>query len=128
MRRISATLLLLAFFSFVSAPLLLGSADPYKNLPACCRRNGKHHCMMSMAERSHVASGKPEFRSLPEKCPFYPVSRQVSQHSDFGLTVSSAVLGDVISHPGVYAQTQSKWRIARERSRHKRGPPSTSGL
>ena len=123
------SILLLAFFGlpFVS-PLFAATAKSESNLPACCRRNGKHHCMMGMADRSHVASNKPEFRAPLKKCPFYPASLQASQHSDFGLTVSSSVFGEVISHPAVYAQTESKWRIARERSRHKRGPPSTSAL
>lgn len=123
------SILLLALFGlpFVS-PLFAATAKSESNLPACCRRNGKHHCMMDLAERSHVGSSKPEFRAPLEKCPFYPASLQASQHSDFGLTVSSAVFGEVISHPAVHVQIESMWRIARERSRHKRGPPSNSAL
>ncbi|MEG9431295.1 hypothetical protein [Terriglobus sp. ADX1] len=123
------SILLLAVFGlpFVS-PLFAATAKSESDLPACCRRNGKHHCTMSMVARSHVASNKSEFRAPLEKCPFYPASLKASQHSDFGLTVSSAVFGEVISHPAVHTQTKSKWRVAHERSRHKRGPPSTSAL
>ena len=128
LRKLISILLLVVFgLPFVS-PLFAATAKSDSHLPVCCRRNGQHHCMMSMADRSHVASNQSEFHAPLEKCPFYPASLKASQHSDFGLTVSSAIFGQVISHPAVHAQTESKWHVARERSRHKRGPPSTSTL
>jgi len=44
------------------------------DLPACCRRNGKHHCMMSMAERSESANRAPAVSGPPEQCPYYPAT------------------------------------------------------
>ena len=50
---------------------LLASVQEVDNLPACCRRNGKHHCMMTrgMMDAALVASsGKPLF--TPPPCPY----------------------------------------------------------
>jgi hypothetical protein len=62
LRRLLASLLLvLISFSLVS-PLLASAAKP--DAPACCLRNGKHHCEMG-AEVS--SNGKPGLRA---DCPF----------------------------------------------------------
>ncbi len=70
MRRFVASLvLLLTAWSFV-APMALALTG--KDVPACCRRNGKHHCQMAgmsgMAAPS--ADGTPSFRSHPSDCPY----------------------------------------------------------
>ena len=49
MRRIPAIVLLLVAFSLsLISPLLL--AGQQKELPACCRRDGKHHCGKQMGQ------------------------------------------------------------------------------
>jgi hypothetical protein len=49
-RRAIAFSLMVLFSLTLIAPLFAPDADA--NLPACCRRNGKHHCMMRMMERT----------------------------------------------------------------------------
>jgi len=75
MRRAIALLLMLVFSSMLIAPLF--ASDPEANLPACCRRNGKHHCTM---QRMPGTDGSPGFALLREKCPCYPAGT-VAVHS-----------------------------------------------
>jgi hypothetical protein len=65
LRRISA-ILLLALFSFS----LIGFAfqpDSDSNLPACCRRNGSHHCSLAAHKRSSGVGF-----SASGQCPMFP--------------------------------------------------------
>ena len=67
MRRILAITLLIAFGSPFVLPLLASTPDAQAALPACCRRNGAHHCNSTMATGT---SGTPAFKA--PSCPFYP--------------------------------------------------------
>jgi hypothetical protein len=73
MRRALAILLAL-FFSLGPLAAALG-AENGSRLPACCRRDGKHHCAMSeqaMAGALATALGSELVFSAPAHCPFYP--------------------------------------------------------
>jgi hypothetical protein len=122
---------LLAVFGLpFASPLFALAPKSEANLPACCRRNGTHHCMMSMAERSAAQSNSgPRFAAPQEKCPYCPAAFTF-RHLPNKLGVPSAqfVFACFASHAAVIAQTESKRRIARDRSRQKRGPPSFSLL
>lgn len=124
MRRFVAILLMLAFGSFLGAPLLAAS-NTTNNLPACCRRGGAHHCMEGMTMADDGAGRRV---SAPfEKCPFFPravvpVRTQV-QPASSSHTIFFAGLQ---SHPACVAQTQARARVSFDRSRQKRGPPSLS--
>ncbi len=98
------------------------------NLPACCRRNGKHHCMMSMAERAQSLDDKARIEAPKDKCPYAPATVAVSHHPTDGVAAASVVYAELLSHPSVRPHTESKRRIARDRSRSKRGPPTLASL
>jgi len=66
MRRILAITLLIAFGSPLVLPLLASTTGSQNNLPACCRRNGAHHCTGLMPG----ANSGPALQSPP--CPNYP--------------------------------------------------------
>jgi hypothetical protein len=70
LRHLSAILLLIVFSLSPIAPLL--GADDDSNLPACCRRGGKHHC--SMIRHSGSSSDSVEGAALNNngRCPSYP--------------------------------------------------------
>ena len=55
MRRLWAATLVVLFSLSLIGPALSASS-PESNLPACCRRDGKHHCAM-MAMQSAASSG-----------------------------------------------------------------------
>jgi hypothetical protein len=72
--RKALSILLLAMFCLPAiTPLFALQAQEDANLPACCRRHGKHHCMMSMQDRQAMtASQDPQFAAPTEKCPYAP--------------------------------------------------------
>jgi len=51
------------------SPLAIASAgDP---VPECCRRDGKHHCMMmAMAGMGADTAGSPRASTKPDPCPY----------------------------------------------------------
>jgi len=69
LRHLSAILLLIVFSLSPIAPLL--GADDDSNLPACCRRAGKHHCSMT---RHSGANDSVEGAAWNNngRCPSYP--------------------------------------------------------
>jgi len=68
MRRAVALALLVLFSWMLIAPLFAPDAEA--SLPPCCRRHGKHHCMM---QRLLAMSGKPGGPpALQEDCPCQP--------------------------------------------------------
>lgn len=73
--RISAVLVALSLLLPFAALLLNTPASQDALLPACCRRSGKHHCMMRMMEGSQDTTGSsssPQLARLFEKCPYLP--------------------------------------------------------
>ena len=65
-RRILAIALVSAFMA-PSAALLHASRE--SSVPACCRRDGKHHCMMAKRALALVDEGQ-SFRSAEPACPY----------------------------------------------------------
>ncbi len=65
MRRNPANALLVVLLAGFLLPLF---ASPGEALPACCRRDGKHHCHMDMGPNS--GSTEREFRASATPCPY----------------------------------------------------------
>jgi hypothetical protein len=123
------SILLLAVLGLPFVPqLLAATVKSESNLPACCRRSGKHRCMMSSEEKKLGASAKPAFGAPLEKCPYAPAAIAVSHHPANGVTSSSVIYAGMVSHPSVRPQTESKRRISQDRSRSQRGPPTLTSL
>lgn len=129
--RKALSILLLAFFGLpIVSPLLALTPRSERDLPACCRRNGKHHCMMSMAEREKLTDSKETRVAAPdEKCPYAPSIAAFCIHvSPFFPAAGKDRFVPPSSHPLGMAQTESKLRISQVRSRQKRGPPTPDSL
>jgi hypothetical protein len=123
MRRILAITLLIAFGSPFVLPLLAATPDLQSSLPACCRRNGAHHCAGTTAMAAESLNGAHLYAS-PDRCPMSPkaVAPVRSQHLTFN---SPALLfAEVVSHPAMRRQTEARARVALDTSRQKRGPPA----
>jgi hypothetical protein len=117
MRRAVALALMLILSSLLMAPLF--ASDPEANLPACCRRHGKHHCMMS--EQRDGGSG---FAAVREKCPFFPAICCAS-HSTQLRPEAARHFEPVTLHATLGAAVvQGGFRLCSPRSHRKRGPPS----
>lgn len=140
MRRFLAiTILLLLGLPMVS-PLFALEGDA-ANLPACCRRDGMHHCMMAgmmmagmmSAGSSAGASAAPDTGTsqptvaiVTAPCPYGPQGMPGAVHRDWTLDTASAVFAGLVAHPAGSPQTESLRRLASLRARHQRGPPVVS--
>ena len=115
MRRILA-ILLLAIFGLTAAAPALGDATTAR-IPACCKRTGAHHCMGNMTP----ATNAPTVSAL---CPHFPQPSSNAPSSTTTFTTPRIItIGfQTALTPTERAETQR--RISRERSRHKRGPPT----
>ncbi|WP_188553527.1 hypothetical protein [Edaphobacter dinghuensis] len=76
-----------------------------------------------MAERTQYAAHDPQFQAPGEKCPFFPISIVTVHNNIFVAPTAQAIFAGLTAHPAMAAQTESKLRISRNRSRQKRGPP-----
>ena len=117
MRRLLSLLLLAAFSLPLIAPALALGQDLDSNLPLCCRRHGAHHCAMNL--------GRPQNApAFSQRCPSFPQPTTIAPSGSFAALITVASLDSAHSFsltPTQRAETQL--RIARQRSRHKRGPP-----
>ena len=120
MRRVPAILLLSVFSFSLIGPALFADAD--SNLPACCRRGGKHHCAM-MAMDSDVPSG-PAVSAQATKCPFFPKGGAVLPHSGAVLLADAQPACVAMrSQPAGPAPATTGYRPSFNRSHQQRGPP-----
>lgn len=116
MRRILAISLLILFSLPLALPFLSVNAAA-ASVPICCRKNGKHHCVMSMNSRSRTST-------IGEKCPYRIATPAVLVLPSFTPSASAAVYAGVVRHPAAVAQEEARQRVSFDRSRQKRGPPS----
>lgn len=90
-RRGFSILLVLIFSLGPLATLSAESEDA--SLPACCRRNGEHHCagsMQGVAAVTVVPSGITPALESPPYCPYYPQHATVRNAPVNAIAVSSA--------------------------------------
>ena len=117
-RRLLLITLLLAFFLPMFAPLVALGEGPEARLAMCCRKGGQHHCM------SAVAMDGSALWTTPNRCPMCPRSVAPGHSERVGVLSAALIFGEVVAHPGVRRQAEARARIALDRARHKRGPPT----
>jgi hypothetical protein len=123
MPRASAILLLALFGFLLISPAVV--ADANSNLPACCRKDGKHHCSMTSPDESEESGGA--LQSVRSKCPMFPGSAAAPAHSSAAAArPTDLFFASLVGHPAAHAQTDAPYRVSFSRSLHKRGPPSIS--
>ena len=76
-------LLLIVLPALAPVPGLRGDSEA--NIPACCRRLGAHHCMMTDSQRAAILAGV-QAKAIPERCPFSPRALPSAQHAPSSLT------------------------------------------
>ena len=130
LRKLLSISLLAVFGLPLFAPLLALGQRAEDNLPACCRRNGTHHCAMSMAAPTEPAASDRKasrWNAPVGQCPYCPASVATGHHREtFAAPPAQAIYAELLRHPAGSVQTESRRRIARDRSRRKRGPPILS--
>jgi hypothetical protein len=118
MRRLFSILIIALFWAGPLAALLPGSDEA--QLPACCRRHGAHHCMMSGAG-AEQATGSSHVLAAPAHCPRYPMAPPANAAA-FALFASPAVA----QSPGSRMLVAGLRSAAMQRTRTSadRGPPA----
>jgi hypothetical protein len=122
-RRFFSILLLLLFMVPLVSPLLAASTVD-TNIPICCRRNGKHHCIMAAELRSasNKTSGTKTL-SLHERCPYHLTALIVISLSFVPDSVPSAIFAGNVSNSVPLDPTEARHCLSPDRSHQKRGPP-----
>ncbi len=126
-RKILSILLFWATLFPLLAPVLTTGAVAQSMLPACCRRGGEHHCAMSPEVRAlllHESNGAPLVSTQPQPCPYRQRSLAASHLQTFATGLAPAHAALALHEPSAAAQAECLRRIAFDRSRQKRGPPS----
>jgi len=124
MRRAFAATLVVIFSLPLIAPLL-ASTPAESQLPACCRRNGRHHCSMNV-EMGNIPS---RFRVVSEKCPFSGFARTpLLQPHPFTSISAPTAARQAAGSAAIVRAAEAGYRISADRARHKRGPPRLLAL
>lgn len=125
MRRALAVLLLLGFSFPLIAPVFT-SGPSEAALPACCRRDGKHHCAMAGMMMAQVPSN---YRTVAEKCPFSPFAGVALMLPHALGRSAEALLSRTAKVPSaVVRDAEAGYRVSFHRARQKRGPPQLLAL
>jgi len=118
------SILLLAAFALPLLPALSALGDtPESRLPACCRRNGTHHCVMSAAQMDALLHGK-HFTVIRSKCPLYPQATEPAHLQQYSFQQAGVLLTAFLSPLEMSNQVDAWAPTAREGDRHQRGPPA----
>ncbi|HLH01159.1 MAG TPA: hypothetical protein VKX25_00185 [Bryobacteraceae bacterium] len=117
MQRLIAILIL---WQFSFAPAIAALAAPQTTLPACCRKDGKHHCAQYSRRQS-----APALTTICSQCPLgamaAPAHSQYLYRNSAGLRFPSSFAGFV--NVSVIRSTS----YHRTLSKPQRGPPSLLG-
>jgi hypothetical protein len=123
------SLVLVALFGMPTvSPLFALAAKTDVMVRLCCRKGAVHHCagMAGMSGMDAMGSpgDRPQVSAVEGCCPCCPATVTAAHFDGFTLPSRSAIYTSPVSQAARVAQTESLWRIARDRSRQKRGPPS----
>ena len=111
---------LLGLFCISLIPPSAFASDPEAGLPACCRRNGKHHCsMMTGGSRGSGAA----LQSSP--CQFFPNAKGVTALPNAGVLATPPVASVSLSSSTASPQaTDAPYPVLFHSQRQQRGPPT----
>ena len=127
LRRLLSILLFWATLFPLIAPALSSGALGQSTLPACCRSGGKHHCMMSPEARALMLGeqdGSTRIGTPPEQCPYRQHSLVASHLQVFTSRATATHPAFLLPEPSATTQAECLRRIAFDRSRQQRGPPT----
>jgi len=123
MRRLISIFLLLVFGMPLALPALAYTASSSEaNLPACCKRNGVHHCTGMV--RDQPPSPDPNVSAIHEKCPAYPAVVTPVQHGNLFIPTASLIDAGMRTHSSLKPRAASLARISFLSACQKRGPPT----
>jgi hypothetical protein len=123
MRR-ALSLFLILFLGLGPLAATLEASDDAR-LPACCRRNGVHHCGMTtrMAAMMVQTDGKP-ILTAPSTCPYFPAGI-VAPSTTLALSTPSISMPVLLAQPHGPSAARAAARLSQLRTRAGRGPPAS---
>ncbi len=127
MRKLLSLLLLAVFSLPLLLPALALAQGPESNLPACCRRNGAHHCMMSAQEMAALLNGTRASAPRPH-CPNYPIAITTLRHVDLATPKATPSLASVVRRSAMLIPSETRTRLAVDTTHLTRGPPTPALL
>jgi hypothetical protein len=122
MRRAIALSLLAIFSLMLIAPIF--GPDAESSLPPCCRRHGKHHCMMQRLLALSGAPGGPP--AVQEHCPCQPGASGVIYSRAYAAEVPRRLQTGTVQPAALPEPNEPRRQPAFFDSFPKRGPPSLS--
>ena len=123
-QRMCAVLLLAILSSSLITPLL-SAVTPASTIPACCRKDGKHHCSMANMKQQHDDAAAATVKFTTGKCSQFPNPGTVPISCNADAQHATLILyAAIVSHPTAHAQTEAQFRVSFTRSSQKRGPPA----
>lgn len=123
MRRVLSILLFVATLLPLLLPMLSSTATAETDVPVCCRRGGRHHCMMNGQPGMAAPAGQVMVRALCAACPYPQRSLAVGHQPGANHTTAGACIAVVDVPMPLATQVECLRRISFDRSRQKRGPP-----
>ncbi|OJV41413.1 MAG: hypothetical protein BGO25_17050 [Acidobacteriales bacterium 59-55] len=122
-RFISISLLLLFTLPLVSPLFAASTTDA--DVPVCCRRDGKHHCMMARTlERDSGNASQDRTASLRDRCP-YNLATPAAVNLPFVLhEAQTGLISEIVTASASPVRTETIHRNLFDNSHQKRGPPS----
>ncbi|MEO6828690.1 MAG: hypothetical protein ABI164_02695 [Acidobacteriaceae bacterium] len=117
-----AAFVLLLLTAFLPVQPLVASVQQEANLPACCRRNGAHHCIMPGSTPAAMLLAASVRRSFtPPPCPWklaVTPAMVAAAGSSFWLNSQPVPVADV------FAGSSPFFLSLRDRSQSARAPPA----
>ena len=122
MRRVWAAMLSVLFSCSLIVPAVIASSA--SRVPECCRRLGKHHCMMTSGLDKDEPS-EPALQNVPDRCPYNLAGwlLPAQGYSPF-LTANRMHMALLSSHPAAQTQNEARHCAAFQSATQERGPPT----
>jgi len=123
MRR-ALSISLILFFGLVPLAATLGASED-AHLPACCRRNGAHHCAESMRMTDAMIDSAPgkAIVTAPPTCPGFPGTAGARTTAPQALTASPVGMPALLAQLHTPQAASAAARLSLIRTRSGRGPP-----
>ncbi len=117
-------MMLVGLFGFTLIAPALPAGDTESTLPACCRRNGPHHCTATK-DNAGLGGG---VKAQSARCPSFPSSVKgfPAGRTTAAMSTAQRIFAGIVAHPAARPQTEALYRISYSRTGQKRGPPSHS--
>lgn len=123
MRRVLSIFFVL-FFTVGPLSAAIGDSEDSR-LPACCRRNGAHHCALALQAAVTMAAAAGEAVLTAHKtCPCFPSSIATNLRAPDALAAAPASAAALLAQRHSAAAGRAAARQSQIRTRVSRGPPA----